>query len=81
MSERIKPIEVLDGESDNVYIDDVTIEYVQDGIDNEDSQILRLSTGNNGVARYINIHTEKFSIADIDELVEILEDFKNRANL
>ena len=81
MSERIKPIEVLKGESDNVYIDDVTIEYVQDGIDDEDSQILRLSTGNNGVARYINIHTEKSSIANIDELVEILEDFKNRANL
>jgi len=66
---------------DDVYVNDVSVEYEQDTVDEEDYQILKVSTENNGVARYINISTEKWSISDIDDLIQILEDFKKRASL
>jgi hypothetical protein len=55
------------------------VEYGQDTVDEEDYQILKVSTENNGVARYINISTEKWSFWDIDDLIQIMEDFKRRA--
>lgn len=66
---------------DDVYVEDVSVEYGQDTVDEEDYQILKVSTENNGVARYINISTEKWSFSDIDDLIQILEDFKKRALL
>ena len=65
----------------DVYVEDVSVEYRQDTVDEEDYQILKVSTENNGVARYINISTEKWSFSDIDDLIQILEDFKRRASL
>ncbi len=65
----------------DVYVEDVSVEYGQDAVDEENYQILKVSTENNGVARYINISTEKWSISDIDDLIQILEDFKKRASL
>lgn len=65
----------------DVYVEDVSVEYGQDTVDEEDYQILKVSTENNGVARYINISTEKWSFSDIDDLIQILEDFKKRAEL
>lgn len=65
----------------DVYVEDVSVEYGQDTVDEEDYQILKVSTENNGVARYINISTEKWSFSDIDDLIQILEDFKRRASL
>lgn len=66
---------------DDVYIEDVSVEYGQDTVDEKEYQTIKLSTENNGVARYINISTEKWSISDIDDLIQILEDFKRRASL
>lgn len=65
----------------DVYVEDVSVEYGQDTVDEEDYQILKVSTENNGVARYINISTEKWSFSNIDDLIQILEDFKKRASL
>lgn len=65
----------------DVYVEDVSVEYGQDTVDEEDYQILKVSTENNGVARYINISTEKWSFSDIDDLIQIIEDFKKRASL
>lgn len=65
----------------DVYVEDVSVEYGQDTLDEENYQILKVSTENNGVARYINISTEKWSFSDIDDLIQILEDFKKRASL
>ena len=65
----------------DVYVEDVSVEYGQDTVDEEVNQILKVSTENNGVARYINISTEKWSISDIDDFIQILEDFKKRAGL
>lgn len=68
------------GDND-VYVEDVSVEYSQDSTDDEGYQTLRVFTENNGVARYFNISTEKFSFADIDDLIKILNDFKERADL
>ena len=65
----------------DVYVEDVSVEYGQDTVDEEYYQILKVFTENNGVARYINISTEKWSFSDIDDLIQILEDFKKRASL
>lgn len=65
----------------DVYVENVSVEYGQDTVDEENYQILKVSTENNGVARYINISTEKWSFSDIDDLIQILEDFKKRASL
>ena len=72
---------------DNVIgVDDVSITYEQNsdssGDDGEETvQSITLSTRNNGVARFINIKTESWSIDDVNELIEIVNDFKKRAGL
>lgn len=82
---QIKPTEDLtlrkNKGPDDVYIEDVSVEYSQDSTDDDEYQTLRVFTENNGVARYFNISTEKFSFADIDDLIKILNDFKERADL
>ena len=66
---------------DDVYIEDVSVEYSQYSATDNDYNTLRVFTENNGVARYLNISTEKWEFSDIDELIEILNDFKKRAGL
>ena len=66
---------------DDIYIEDVSVEYSQYSVSDNDYNTLRVFTENNGVARYLNISTEKWEFSDIDELIEILNDFKKRASL
>lgn len=66
---------------DDIYIEDVSVEYSQYSVTDNDYNTLRVFTENNGVARYLNISTEKWEFSDIDELIEILNDFKKRAGL
>lgn len=66
---------------DDIYIEDVSVEYSQYSATDNDYNTLRVFTENNGVARYLNISTEKWEFSDIDELIEILNDFKKRACL
>lgn len=66
---------------DDIYIEDVSVEYSQYSVTDNDYNTLRVFTENNGVARYLNISTEKWEFSDIDELIEILNDFKKRASL
>ena len=73
-------------EDDNVFVDDVTISYCQStdcsGDDGEETvQVITVSSRNNGVARFINIKTDSWSISDISELQGLIEDFKKRAIL
>ena len=73
-------------EDDNVFVDDVTIRYCQSsdssGDDGEETvQEITVSSRNNGVARFINIKTDSWSFGDIEDLKEIIEDFKKRALL
>lgn len=66
---------------DDIYIEDVSVEYSQYSATDNDYNTLKVFTENNGVARYLNISTEKWEFSDIDELIEILNDFKKRAVL
>ena len=70
----------------DVAIEEVTIKYVQSmdtsGIENTDNvQELLISTRDSGSGRFINIKTESWSIESADELSNIINDFKNRAEL
>ena len=82
----IKPIENGNYGNNEVMIDDVSVKYVQNtdssGEDgDEEAQTITISTRNNGVARFINIKTESWSIDSVDELIDIINDFKERARL
>lgn len=82
----IKPYENFEFKDELVGVADVSITYLQNadssGDDGEeDVQSIIISTRSNGIARFINIKTDSWSISDIDELIEILNDFKKRAGL
>lgn len=68
--------------SQQIGIDDVSIQYVQTGDCTEDKdnvQAITISSRNNGVGRFLNIKTDGWSFDNIDELTEIINDFKQRA--
>lgn len=83
MERKIIPYENLGGVDDgNIVVDGVSVTYSQGGDSEEgDGELLTVSTGNNGIARYIVLKTERWCISDVDELIGILEDFKQRAQL
>lgn len=68
---------------DDLYIDDASVEYTQQSPNGIKFESLKVSTKNNGIARYLNIKTneEGFSFSDVDELISILNDFKKRVLL
>lgn len=69
-----------------VVVDEISIKYLQNadasGDDgNEEVQALTLTARNNGVARFVNIKTDSWSIDDVDELKTIIEDFEHRSGI
>ena len=73
-------------EEGTVVIDDISIKYLQNsdssGDDgDEEVQELTLTARNNGIARFINIKTDSWSIDGVDELKSIIEDFKHRSGI
>jgi hypothetical protein len=75
-------------EDDKAYsvptVDNVSITYLQDADctdDPDNVQVLKLSTQNNGIARFMVLETERWAIDDIESLIEVLQDFKTRAGL
>lgn len=80
----IKNYEDFKFEDNVVGLDDVSITYLQNG-DCEDErdnvQSITLTTQNNGVDRFITIKTDRWAIDDTEQLIEIIEDFKKRAEL
>lgn len=68
---------------DLLYVDKVSIEYINydgDCVD-DNSQSLEIFTENNGIKRFIVFKTDRFAISNIDELIQIFNDFKTRAGL
>lgn len=68
--------------SQQIGIDDVSVQYVQTGDCTEsedDVQTITISSRNSGVGRFFNIKTDGWSFDNIDELTEIINDFKQRA--
>lgn len=73
-------------DDETVVIDEVSIKYLQNsdssGDDgDEEVQELTLTARNNGIARFVNIKTDSWSIDGVDGLKAIIEDFKNRSGI
>ena len=89
MKQNIIPFEKIKFEDNEICVDEVEITYSQNpdnsGLDKDGeddlAQEITISTRNNGLARYINIKTASWSISDIDELIQLIDDFKKRAFL
>lgn len=80
----IKNYEDFKFEDGHIGIDDVSITYLQNSDcteEDENVQSITISTRNNGVGRFVNIKTENWSFDDINELEELIKDFKQRAGL
>ena len=81
---KIVPFENTNFSDDEVYFDEVTMNYYQNvdcTEDEEGCQELHISCRNNGVSRFINIKTESWSIDNPMEFVEIIKDFCKRADI
>ena len=80
----IKSYEDFKFEDNKIGIDDVSITYLQnsDCTENEDDvQSITISCRNNGVARFLNIKTENWSLENAEEILALLKDFEKRAGL
>ena len=80
----IKAYEDFKFEDSIVGIDNASITYLQSSDCTEEDgnvQSITISTRNNGVGRFMNIKTENWSFDNINELEELIKDFKQRAGL
>ncbi len=69
-------------DDNQVLLSDIKMTYIQnpDCTENRDGdpQELIISTRDNGVAKFINISTNNWSIDDIQDLEYVINDFKRR---
>ena len=69
-------------DDNQVLLSDVKMIYIQnpDCTENRDGdpQELTISTRDNGVAKFINISTNNWSIDDVQDLEYVINDFKRR---
>lgn len=80
----IVPIEQFNynKEDESIGIDTISVTYVNSGDCKEtEPQELVIKTEHNGVARFIVLETKRWAISDINDLIEVLTDFKRRAGL
>lgn len=76
-----KSIELGYPGQDKVAVESVSITYWQDDPESEEPQAITLSTKDLGAGHFIGISTNKWEINDVDELIDLLNDFKRRAGL
>lgn len=85
--EEIVSYENLDCKKENqIWVDKVSVSYYQSGDCTEskdDCQKMTVSSRNNGMARFVNIKTDKngWSIDSPDGIKMVLEDFCKRAGI
>lgn len=82
--QEIKPYETMNYESGDIGIDEVQITYIQNADcteDNDDVQSITLVARNNGIARFVNIKTESWSISHAGEMENLILDFERRAGI
>lgn len=65
----------------NAEIVDVSVKYAQECDETDNWQELKLFTNDNGSGKFIVFSTERWAIDSIDELIEILNDFKLKAGI
>ena len=67
--------------NDDLVINKVTVNYcTESDIDDSDNE-LELSISHQGAGFYYVMKTERFAFDDIDFLIRILQDFKEKANI
>lgn len=76
-----KSIELGYPGQDKVAVESVSITYWQDDPESEEPQAITLSTKDLGAGHFIGISTDKWEINDVNELTDLLNDFKRRAGL
>ena len=62
-------------------INEIAINYCQESEMFDDFNNLKLSIWNQGAGFYYVIETTRWTFENIEQLIEILEDFKNKANI
>jgi hypothetical protein len=62
-------------------IEEILITYSQECDELNDWQSLKVFTNDNGAGKFIVFETKRWAIDNIEELIEILNDFKIKANL
>lgn len=71
-------------DGDNILLDEVIMTYIQNPDCTEDKeaecQRLTISIRDNGVAKFLNIKTDNWSINNTENLITVIEDFKKRIN-
>ena len=80
----IKAYEDFKFENGHIGIDNMSITYLQNSDcteEDENVQSITISTRNNGIGRFINIKTENWSFDDVNEIINLVKDFKKRAEL
>ena len=81
----VKIIEEGYPQDEQIMVDEVIIKYYQ-GPDctedrNSDGQEIILSTRDNGIAKFVNIKTDNWSISGIEDLQVLINDFNKRAGI
>ena len=84
MKLKILPFEEMEYTDRQIGVDEAQITYIQKGdcTESEDSvQSITLSARNNGMARFVNIKTDGWSVDSSEELLALIRDFENRVML
>lgn len=80
---KILPYEDFKAGSSDVFVDSVSVDYFQEPdceqSESKDWQKLTLKTENNGTTRFITMETTRWAFDEIDDIINILEDFKKKA--
>lgn len=69
---------------DQILLDSITMTYIQESDCTESSdnyQEVTISTRDGGGGKFLHIKTEGWSITDVDELKDVINDFYNRIGL
>lgn len=75
---------ITDGwpKEDQVFLAEATMKYWQNPDCTEDQdgepQEITISTRDNGVAKFLNIKTDNWSISDVEDINFLINDFKKR---
>ena len=65
-----------------VEVEEMSVTYSQECDESsQDWQSIKMFTNDNGAGKFIVFQTERWAIDNIEELVEILNDFKTRAGI
>lgn len=62
-------------------VEEISITYTRECDESNDWQLLKVFTNDNGAGKFIVFQTERWALDNIEELIEILNDFKLKAEI